>query len=94
MNVVQRGERGKENLAGLKKMPQIRFAEGLAGVTEAGGVERSLIFQILGVFDDNFALRCEKVTVTGVSLGNTQSIMSTPCATYWGSSSGMPTPMT
>ncbi len=67
MDVVQGSQRRKEDFAGLKQVAKIGFGEGAAGITGTGGVEGAFIFEILGVFDDDFALRREKVAIPGVS---------------------------
>jgi len=64
-----------------------------ARIAGAGRVHRPRVLLILRLFDDNSARRRKQVSVTRVTRGKTQSIMSIPRATY-SEAPPHPTPIT
>ncbi len=65
--VMERRERGEQNLLRHEQMAKIRSRKRAAGIAVARGVQRTCVISVLGLLDRDFAGGCEKVPVAGVA---------------------------
>src|ERR1035438_3495307 len=69
LQIVQCGEGGKQNLAGLEKVPEIGAGVGSAGVALAVGIHRRGIVAVTRLLDDHPAFGSKQAAIAGIAGG-------------------------
>ena len=93
MQVVDGVELCAQDFADSVQVVQVGAAEVLACVAGAAFINRTLVEFVFGVFDLQIAKTGKQPAVTCIAGSITQSNISTPCATPYTKSSGVPTPI-